>query len=1361
MKKRSTAIALVVSTIMTISAFSMVYAGGSFHSSETNALTTGVSSSPMLKSNNSTIQHYHVSTRKVESSNVASQITLNKRSSDANVKYFKQQFSSFTVDKKLYPIYFNQTGLPLGEPWNITINQNATQTFNISYVTYLPDGTYNYSISNSGNFYPAAGEGTFTINSSGVEIQVYFQSSLAIDSTLAMDNNSLFSGIHFSNELNYEPYGAVYYPINGFYYVSDLAKGVVSVLNGTTGSIYKNVIVGSLPLSMAYNPHNGDVYVANSGGSTVTVIDSNLSVQGNLTIMHSPHEVLYDPVSGDLFVSNSSEVVGVLSPNGTVKYTHFNSNVSQLVLDSNNGDVFVKTSLISIYSGTIKANSSQIYYIDSTGRIIDGFNTSSNNIPNFIAFDPVENSLYSVFYINSTRNMVETNSSGHVLETWNLPYSPKGIFYNSFSGNIFILGYSHENTTIFTYSGGMNFIGSMHVEGEIHEITFSSKGQIFPDSAEDDVYYASPVTHTRGVSITEKGLSHGTLWGFRYAGHEFITHSRIINFTALSSNISIQFLNETGYIVTNNLTIPSGTGSLTYSIQYHRMYPIAIFEKGLPTGTQWNVSIESVSYTSTSGIITLNLTNGTYSLLLGRSGIYYPDPSNTTLSVNGSGLNLTVVFGVSKYTVQFHEYGLPSGSVWYLNLSNGYHFVSQNSTISILLPNDTYYYTISSKTKIYSPISSSGSFTVNGESYILTVNFTVVTYSVNINETGLPAGITWYLDINGSTINLQTSKLSLNYDNGTYTYSVQSSDSSYYPSESTGTFTVHGSNVDLNIVFKELTFKILFSESGLPPGASWFVNLTNGKTLKTENESVSLMLPNGTYHYTLSVTDKTFEPSFMESTFVVNGSSVSMNIPFKMVVYNVTLSLSTVPVKTYWSLYINGKNTSTFSVPDVHINLPNGSFSYTVNVWNHIYRSTSGNFTVKGQNLAVGVHVTMMRYMVNVKETGLPLSSLWYFNLSNGEKLYSSSNIVSVELTNGTYDYVLGSSNSSFHPLFSTGMIRVSGSNVTVTVVFNPTLYKVTFSGRGNLEGYWYANLSSGNNSGPISAGSSYAFELSNGTYSFTITVSNSSYGPSYTTGSFRVDGSNFSIPISFSEVNYTVTFNYNLHKVPWRVIIGNESEFSPFGEPIVFNLPNGSYTFSALIGNHGKEKHYVTYTNGTFTVKGKNVDIVLNFKKLHRVLISVVTPQENIDWFLSIDGTYYASKSNSMVIKLPSGNYSASFDVNFTLSGPDPGSHRQQGKEGIDYFNITVPFLMNVSGPTLVFIVISPSPVELNIIIISGTDLPHTPPSGIFPPTSPFHSQFPALPPPFANNPPGLFSDFRGAGLLIKEDDLPSIVNM
>ena len=92
-------------------------------------------------------------------------------------------------------------------------------------------------------------------------------------------------------------------------YVADVMSDAVSVIDGNTNTIIKNITVGRSPVAIgrpvAIGPLNFDltprIYVANLGGHTVTVIDGNTNtIIKNITVGRSPVAIDFDPLNFDL-----------------------------------------------------------------------------------------------------------------------------------------------------------------------------------------------------------------------------------------------------------------------------------------------------------------------------------------------------------------------------------------------------------------------------------------------------------------------------------------------------------------------------------------------------------------------------------------------------------------------------------------------------------------------------------------------------------------------------------------------------------------------------------------------------------------------------------------------------------------------------------------------------------------------------------------------------------------------------------------------------------------------------------------------------------------------------------------------------
>jgi len=180
----------------------------------------------------------------------------------------------------------------------------------------------------------------------------------------------------------------------------------------------------------------------------------------------------------------------------------------------------------------------------------------------------------------------------------------------------------------------------------------------------------------------------------------------------------------------------SGTVSvISTSPQIIKKYSVTFTESGLPSGTLWSVTLNETTETSTTDTITFSVPNGKYSYTIGSISGYIESPSSGTKTVNGADVNQGITFtlnGTKVFVVTFTKNGLPSGTIWYVNLSNGQSFSSTTTIITFYEPNGTYSYTISIKDKNYSAAISSGTFTVNGTNVNQTITFKAVTTSTNV-----------------------------------------------------------------------------------------------------------------------------------------------------------------------------------------------------------------------------------------------------------------------------------------------------------------------------------------------------------------------------------------------------------------------------------------------------------------------------------------------------------------------------------------------------------------------------------------------------------------------------------------------------
>ena len=306
-------------------------------------------------------------------------------------------------------------------------------------------------------------------------------------------------------------------------------------------------------------------------------------------------------------------------------------------------------------------------------------------------------------------------------------------------------------------------------------------------------------------------------------------------------------------------------------------------------------------YVTNQGSNSVSVINGTTNSVIktvsvgsGPQGVAY-DPSNGYVYVTNLGSNsVSVINGANNSVIKTVSVGsYPAGVAF--DSSNGYVYVAICGSNSVSVINGTtnsVIKTISVGSEpdavAYDPsndyvyVANYGSGTI---SIISTSSASSNKYAVTFTESGLPSGTSWSLTFNGIMQSSTTSTITFSEPNGSYSYTVGSV-SGYTSSTSSGSLTVSGSNISKTITFtpvqvKITNYKVTFTETGLPSGTTWYVNLSNGiDSGAITGTSYSFSLTNGTYSYTTSnVSGYSVMPS--SGSISVNGSSISKTITYK------------------------------------------------------------------------------------------------------------------------------------------------------------------------------------------------------------------------------------------------------------------------------------------------------------------------------------------------------------------------------------------------------------------------------------------------------------------------------------------------
>ncbi|MCI4322748.1 MAG: hypothetical protein L3K03_01780, partial [Thermoplasmata archaeon] len=141
-----------------------------------------------------------------------------------------------------------------------------------------------------------------------------------------------------------KPNAVVFDPANGLLYASG-ATPFIAALSGTDYHVEQVLPSGSgtPPGGLVFSPTSQDVYAANPGSASVTVVDTSNAVVANLTVGSDPVALAYSPSSKEMYVANSgSNSITVIGPtNAVVTTVEVGSNPAALQYDPADSDIYV------------------------------------------------------------------------------------------------------------------------------------------------------------------------------------------------------------------------------------------------------------------------------------------------------------------------------------------------------------------------------------------------------------------------------------------------------------------------------------------------------------------------------------------------------------------------------------------------------------------------------------------------------------------------------------------------------------------------------------------------------------------------------------------------------------------------------------------------------------------------------------------------------------------------------------------------------------------------------------------------------------------------------------------------------------
>ena len=243
----------------------------------------------------------------------------------------------------------------------------------------------------------------------------FFYVANTLSNTLSIingTNSSLIGSIPVGEFPGMNPTGIVTNSINNTVYVTNVGSNTVSVVNGTTNAVVSNVTSTSAeegggsgffsPAGIAYNSDNGNLYVANRGSDTVSVINgSTNSLVNEITLdTIAPSGIIYNAANNYIYVTNAgSNNVTVINgtTNAVVEKVLVGLGPNGIAYDQSNGNVYVANYM----NGTISV-------IDGlTNDVTDTITLGTGSTPSGILYNPDTDSLFVADNSSSTVHVIK------------------------------------------------------------------------------------------------------------------------------------------------------------------------------------------------------------------------------------------------------------------------------------------------------------------------------------------------------------------------------------------------------------------------------------------------------------------------------------------------------------------------------------------------------------------------------------------------------------------------------------------------------------------------------------------------------------------------------------------------------------------------------------------------------------------------------------------------------------------------------------------------------------------------------------------------------------------------------------------
>ncbi|MCI4373276.1 MAG: thermopsin family protease [Thermoplasmata archaeon] len=425
-----------------------------------------------------------------------------------------------------------------------------------------------------------------------------------------------------------------------------------------------------------------------------------------------------------------------------------------------------------------------------------------------------------------------------------------------------------------------------------------------------------------------------------------------------------------------------------------------------------------------------------------------------------------------------------------------------------------------------------------GDSYPLVLSAAPV-YTATFSESGLPAGTSWQITLNGIHSSTATS-IQLPLSNGSYPWTVGAV-AGYLASPLNGTLLVAGAAVNVSVTFTPgpTSYLVRFSETGLPSGTSWTVVL-GSQTLSSSTALIDFQATNGTYSFAVHNVSG-YVPTPLSGQAMVQGASQVIPVSYASTTptYTLTFSESGLPTGTRWSVTVT---LTVMNSTGTQINFSEtpGTHGYEIgSVAGYQPTPASGSAEVLSSNATILVTFTLLppgEYTLTFTESGLTTGTSWSVAIGSTTMPSTGTTLVFTE-PNGTYDYTVAAV-PGYTLTQASGSVTVAGVNTGTGIVFSavaPGKFALTFTESG-LPSPTNWSVTIGTSTVYSNGGNVVSFQEANGNISYQV-GSVSGYAASPGSGVVQLAGAAKNVAVTFTSSGSSSPSSSGLTTLDWAII--------------------------------------------------------------------------------------------------------------------------------------------------------------------------------------------------------------------------------